>query len=292
MKIYTYVRMDLFGNIIDSISYEYVGNICKCKGADTVNFPAPTIQEQQLLNDILTQLSSSRELQEKFIPLLVGAAGYTYDTAGNLIQMPIADYLSQMNPIFRQQYENLQLIQEQTNKMLEGDYSANPALEQQLGEEKQNLENTLSARLGPDWQQTTAGIQAMSEFNRNALSLREASRQEQLSNYSSMASTGLQNYLTGQQAPLSYATGLQNYTTGLLNNYNQALQPYQWERQQQYAAALKNMEAQQSQSAGIGQFIGTIGGGALGGYLGGAEGAALGASIGSTAMGGGSIKSF
>jgi len=283
--------MDLDGNIIDSISYEYFGNVCECKGsADEVNFPPPTDTQQQLLDSILTQLSDSRELQEKFIPLLANAAGYAYDKSGNLIQMPIADYLAQMNPLFRQQYENLQLIQEQTNKMLQGDYSANPALEQQLGKEKQNLENTLSARLGPDWRQTTAGIQAMSEFNRNALSLREASRQQQLSNYSTMVSSGLQDYLTGQQAPLSYATGLQNYATGLLNDYNQALQPYQWERQKQYEAALKNMEAQQSQSAGLGQFIGTAGGAVLGGMLGGPTGAAMGASIGSGAMGG--IKSF
>lgn len=288
MKVYTYIRISADGSIIEEQSFDYEGPLALCGGgSSTINYASPGKEEQTLLNSIFSQLeggAGARQLQEQFLPLLVEATGYMYDDTGQLVRMPIDQYLEKMDPVFKKQYENLQLIQEQTTKALKGEIGASPALENELDAQKRQLENTLSARLGPNWQETTAGIQAMSNFERNATSLREASRQEQLTQYASLVPQGIQDYITGTQLPISAATNLQNYTTGLVPTYLSAIQPYSAEREAQYKASLKKAEMEAQESAGIGKFIGTAGGAIIGGMVGGPAGATLGAQIGSTAL--------
>lgn len=119
-------------------------------------------------------IKSETERNAAIEPLLLEAMGYEKTAEGNYqaIEGAISD------PI-------LSSLEEQYQSMISGEYES-PALESQIEKEKSNLENQLSQKLGSNWQTTTAGIQAMSEFDSRADMLRENARQ------SAQASTGSQ----------------------------------------------------------------------------------------------------
>lgn len=72
----------------------------------------------------------------------------------------------------------------QTLAMLQGNkqVGTNATMQRQIQQQRTQLQNKLQAQLGPGWQQTTAGQQAMSQFDANAASGLQVNQQNQINN--------------------------------------------------------------------------------------------------------------
>jgi len=164
------------------------------------------------------------------------------------------------------QFTELQrALMERELKAIKGELPVSPALERSIGEQKQLLEEQLSAKLGPNWRQTTPGIQALSEFEKRAEDLREAARR-------GMMITSA-NLLT-QTAGLSPEAGLFPY-------YGYLLRPYG-----EFGARRAQAVSGLLQMAGLGAGM-ALGSGAGGGAMAGAGAAPAASAGGAGLLGGG-----
>lgn len=244
MKIYSYIRMDLDGNVLESISEEYNGQIAECKG--NIQVPPPSEEERAIQREILEQMQTSSDLQKQFMPFMLEATGYKYDDQGNIVKMPYEEFLNTLDPVERGQYENLRLIQEKTAQALEGKLPISQQMETNLKEQKQEMEENLARRLGPNWRLSSAGIKSMQEFNTAAEMLRESARRGMVSDYSQLGYAGAGTYGLTPQTSLQQPASLTGYSASLMPTFQSALQPYQFQRSMQFQA---NAAKQQAKNA-------------------------------------------
>ena len=127
----------------------------------------------------LDAIKSETERNTALEPVLLEAMGYEKDESGNYVAIE-----GEQDPL-------LATLKERYTGAIEGKEGGSPYLEKQLGDERTKLEEDLSRRLGPDWQTSTSGIQAMSDFDTRADLLRTEEQQ------STIASAGSQ-YLSAR----------------------------------------------------------------------------------------------
>jgi hypothetical protein len=285
MKIYSYIRMNINGDILEEVSCEYNGPIAECKG--DIELPGPTEEEAQLTKSIFEQLTESRKLQEQFLPFVMEASGYKYDENDDIVKMPYDEYLDTLDPVVKQQFANLSLIQERTQQALNGELAANPALEQGLSKQRQQLQEDLARRLGPNWALSSAGIQANQAFEQSAESLRNEANLNAINQYANLGYQGNQLYGLTPTSQMNQMAGIPNYNAGLVPQFTTALQPYMQQRQLELQTIMQNQNSGALASGSIGSAFGSVLGGIAGWYFGGPKGAALGAGVGSSVGEGG-----
>jgi hypothetical protein len=276
--------MNINGDILEEVSCEYNGPIAECKG--DIELPGPTEEEAQLTKSIFEQLTESRKLQEQFLPLVMEASGYKYDENDDIVKMPYDEYLDTLDPVVKQQFANLSLIQERTQQALKGELAANPALEQGLSKQRQQLQEDLARRLGPNWALSSAGIQANQAFEQSAESLRNEANLNAINQYANLGYQGNQLYGLTPTSQMNQMAGIPNYNAGLVPQFTTALQPYMQQRQLELQTIMQNQNSGAQASGSIGSAFGSVLGGIAGWYLGGPTGAALGAGAGSSVGGG------
>jgi hypothetical protein len=276
--------MNINGDILEEVSCEYNGPIAECKG--DIELPGPTEEEAQLTKSIFEQLTESRKLQEQFLPFVMEASGYKYDENDDIVKMPYDEYLDTLDPVVKQQFANLSLIQERTQQALNGELAANPALEQGLSKQRQQLQEDLARRLGPNWALSSAGIQANQAFEQSAESLRNEANLNAINQYANLGYQGNQLYGLTPTSQMNQMAGIPNYNAGLVQQYTGALQPYMQQRQLELQTIMQNQNSSAQASGSIGSALGSVFGGIAGWYLGGPAGAALGAGAGSSVGGG------
>jgi len=266
MKIYNYIKIDIDTNeVIEEDSFEYDGPIEECKG--DVNVPPPSQEEIMLQKEILSQLQDSRQLQEQFMPLLLQSSGYKYDDNNKLVKMGYDEYLDTLDPIMRKQYENLDLIQERTNQALKGELPVSAALEQGISDQRQQMDENLSRRLGSNYALSSAGIKSSQEFDKSSEALREQARQGAINQYANLGYGGTQLLGLTPQGQNSQAAGLSSYNSSLIPSYSSALQPYQNQRNMQLNANMQNSQNSSNMMSGLFSGLGSLAGMGLGGYF-------------------------
>ncbi len=169
-----------------------------------------------------------------------------------------------------------QKLQERTLAALEGKLEVSPALESNLQSKRQDLMETLSRKLGPNWATTTPGIQSLSEFEKGAELVREEARRGQIESGVGMLSqlTPRSSVTSGVGEMPRYTPGAttQNQISGLASLYQPnlaeripgLLQPYQYYSGQSQAA---NIAEAQRKAALQSTYIGAgaaVGGAAIG----------------------------
>ena len=153
---------------------------------------------------LIKQFQQMQQMENKYAelePFLLEAIGFRKDEEGNFVKMTDEERYERMSDLEKLQYDNAKLLAEREKMALEGKLPISPAMEENLAEQRSQLENTLSQRLGSDWQTTTAGIQAMGEFDRNAELMREEARRGMISEGTqlNLAQSGFLSGLTGQK---------------------------------------------------------------------------------------------
>lgn len=228
-------------------------------GLDPVTPPSPSSEERDYYRAMYDLLQGQREENALLKPLLYKNLGIKIQD-GKVVEIPWEDRLAAMTPFEKAQYDLATQYTERQKKALSGDLPISPALEKDLAEQEKNIKENLSRRLGTDWETSTPGILAMSDFKKRADLLREESRRGQLSTGEGLLASRL-GYLTGsqgQQYGQLQNTGARSY--GLINAYGQALNAYQPYRQMQYGINMQNAVNEASLLSSLFQAAGYVGG--------------------------------
>ncbi|MBU2062332.1 MAG: hypothetical protein KKH44_10850 [Bacteroidetes bacterium] len=218
---------------------------------ETRNVTNPAWIEWKNLYGRISPLSTERipkepnrtitETYQKFVP----------PTSTGYRRLTEEERLSNMTSVERSAYEALGLQQERQIAALKGNLPVSPALETEIEQQKSALNEDLSRRLGSNWQLSTAGTQAMSEFDTKASLLREEARRGEISTGTGLMLSQFGYMNANQQAKQQSYDAYSQRLMPLFAGYGQAQQPYQ-----QYAglmsnANIANAQAGASESAGM-----------------------------------------
>lgn len=210
-------------------------------------------------------------------PTSPGKAPEQYLTEYSWAPMTEEERVATLQGTDRQMYDLQQLQYQRLMDAYGGKASISPSLEADLAKQRSLLEQTLSQKLGANWATSTPGIQAMSEFEKNAELQRETARQNEIASGQSllMQNLGYQTDTSQQKlsnfvnVPSARYQGNLNAGQGLLNSMIQM-------------DAAKNSYNASNQGVSSGQAV--LGGAASGASIGSAFGP-WGAAIGGAAGG-------
>jgi len=160
---------ELFEDVWPALEEYYKGQIDYAQlqmrfARDLLPLQAELARQGVDLNKLqIEAIKSQTETNIALEPLLLETLGYEKDEAGNYVAVE-----AEQDPLLAQ-------LEERYKGALAGE-GGSPYLEKELAGERGKLEEDLSRRLGPDWKTTTAGIQALSDFDTKANLLREESQ--------------------------------------------------------------------------------------------------------------------
>lgn len=172
--------------------------------------------------------------------------------------------------------ENERLLLERSGAALRGELPADPGLLRSLDDQEQRLRDMLFQQLGPGFETSTPGIEALAEFNKRkteivaAASRADLTLGEQLSEARAAGTFGrgtgnvslgetlrgsrLQDVFATSSFPSSTLSGLSGTAQGLSG----PLSMFQNLRNQELQSLVANAQSRQASSAGLGQLFGTV----------------------------------
>lgn len=311
---------DEWGNAIEQ---EPMKPMIHCKGGVTVPGPTQAEQDMQseqanLLREQTAILKEQTAQQAALEPLLMESMGIRKNAEGGYEKIPVGEkaatpqdiaaqkqlllmgysttgaklseeeQLAGMTASEQREYQLTKQIEERQGKALAGQLDVSPALESDLSSRRKQLEENLYRRVGPDWQQSTPGIQSMSELEKNSELLREESRRGTISAGEGMLLNRMQmmdqdtaqmGQTTGMYSDLNQR-GISNLMSlpslksqtmqgqsGLLQGYSTAMQPFQMQRQLQTQGAMQSSANNAAGRQGLYGALGSMAGLGLGSYM-------------------------
>ena len=266
MRIYTQVIVNMTTmQVINEKSYDYHGALALCcgGGGGGVSYPAPSAQETELVQLQLEHLKKMGKDAEALRPYLLSGMGFK-EVGGKLTKMTEDEYYESLSGLDQKAYEVAMASAERSLKAYAGELDLSPALEKSLSQRKTDLTETLSRNLGSGWQGTTAGIQAMAQFDETSNLIREEVRSGIISNEGAMSLASL-DYMSGigdvsmSQFPGQQSGGMFSAAGGMADRYSR-------ERQSQHQAALYSQQMKNQRSAGLMSGIGGLVGAGMGMY--------------------------
>jgi hypothetical protein len=279
MQIYNKIVIDMTtGETIESDSFEYIGEVAWCwtgaaiiggavvgglmssdsGGGGSTAYPGMSAAEAELLELQLERLKQSGADAEALRPYILAGMGFK-EVEGEMVKMTDDEYYESLSGLDQKSYDVAMAAAERSLKAYAGELDISPALEKSLGQRKEELEVGLSQKLGSDWQSTTAGIQAMAQFDETSNLIREEVRSGIITNEGAMTLASL-DYMSGisdkgmAAFPGQQAGGVFGGAGALAGQYGQ-------ERYKQWqASAMNQQQKSQRQSglmSGFGQLVGS-----------------------------------
>lgn len=203
-------------------------------------------------------LEQQRQQQKVLLPFLAEQEGFKAETDefGNITKISKTDTV-----IDRKRKELEEGLVERSLRALKGELPVDPALERSLEVNERTLREKLRAQLGPGFETSSAGIESLGDFSRNAEILRFGARTETLTLAEQLALTreqqnlfkkqSAQDVLTNQAqgVPLTLAGGFGQNARG----FGAAQQPFIEQRKMQLQASIANAQTSAGRlNAGIG----------------------------------------
>lgn len=226
-----------------------------CLGGD-VNVPGPTAQEVELQQIQLDTIKKQNAYYAQMEPYILQNMGYKKDSSGNISKMSSDEYYNSLGEVDKSTYDINKLMLERQKNALAGKLPVSPALENELTKQRSDLESYLSRKLGPNWANSTPGIQALAEFNKNAETLREEARTGQITSGEQLLLAGLQGQQQSQKYATSSAASFPGFNSGLVGLSSQAQQPYQYYNGLALQGNMASAQNQVGLMKGLGQVAG------------------------------------
>ncbi len=246
MKIYNKIVLDMqTWEVLEEDSYEYDGPLALCGGGGDSDAPEPTAQETALQAAQLRAYQSQEAETATLKPILYQSMGLINEN-GTVRKMTDAEYQASLSPTEQLANKATRLQQERLIKALEGTLPVSTALENDITEREGTLRETLSRKLGSDYETSTPGIQALSEFGKKADELREASRKDEINSGTALSLNQMGFLETSKNNTASQWSNLPSRYTSLINNSSNAQQPYATDRSMQFKASMSNAQNTQS----------------------------------------------
>jgi len=247
------------GEIISEDSYEYSGLVAELKRGTYIEAPKPSAQELAIQQEQLELLRQSRAESELLKPYVMASMGLVEED-GKLRKLSEEELMATMSPVEKTQYDLAKMAQERLLQAYEGKLPISPALEEDLQKREKQMQEGLSQKLGPNWQLSTPGRQAMGELVREANLLKEEARRGAIDTGTALLLSNLGYLHQAQGQRTAEAAQFPGRNLGLFGGYAQALQPYQRQRELEYEANKTNamMSAQRRAGAmsGLGSLLG------------------------------------
>jgi len=236
-------------------------------GSTKVEAPQPTQAEQDLQKAQLAGIQSQQAQDAAMRPLLLRQQGLQ-EVNGQIQEIPWEQRLAAMNPQDRANYDLQKAYIDRQQLALEGKLPVSPGMESNLAEQQKILQEGLSRKGGSGYNLSTAGIQSLGLFNRNAEMMREEARRGQISSGQGLISSGLSNIMgqQGQQYSQGQNMGLPGFSA-LQGAYGQAYQPFQFNRNMEFQANQQTAANRAGLLGGAMGMVGTAGGIGLAKYL-------------------------
>jgi hypothetical protein len=237
-----------------------------------VNVPPPTPEERELQRNQAELLALQRQIIEQqraqnavLLPFLAEQEGYDVEVDG---QGNITKIVKRFDPDDAKRKELESGFLDRSLKALKGELPVDPALEESLQKQEEDLRNRLSAQLGPGYETSTPGIETLAEFMRSSEILREGARTGQLTLAEQLGITRDQQEMFRRQSsqdvlrqssigdPLTFAGAFGQTARG----FGQAQVPFIQHRQMQLNASIANAQSANGlMGAGIGALGGILG---------------------------------
>ena len=262
-------KANLYSDLTTPVNLASAGYIEEKQADGTSKLRMMTPSERLASMDPLSQSLYKASLQQLQIDPTTGA------------KMTEEQALAGMTDSERRDYQLTKAYQERQQQALSGTLPVSPALEKQLADEETQLTNTLSMRLGPDWQLSTPGIKAMSDLKQRHELLREEARRGQISTGEALIASSENTPTPGAKQALttgsyldtlSGSTGNKLYSipgmySGMTQTTGNVIAPYQNERMTVYG---NNVSAAMQSSANKAALYGSLikgGASAYGSYM-------------------------
>jgi len=194
-------------------------------GTSGLEFEGQTAEEKEILKMSMDMMKRDASLREQLYPYFTEALGFHMGEDGTLQKMSPESYLETLDPVSRLNYENTILLNQRQQDALQGKIAPDPQTERELGQQRENLEENLSRRLGSDWKRSSIGSRTMQDFEESATRTRETSRRNEIRALSGVSYDDPSKF--ARQAIRTI--GQPDLAT--IPYYNQAQQPYQFQRQ-------------------------------------------------------------
>lgn len=252
-------------------------------GPDSPSVPEPTAEEQALQQEQAELLRMQREeleqqssLRDALIPELAQEMGFSAVMEDGEVVGFEPTEMGQQRRELQSELLDRQLM------ALRGELPESPALERDIREQETALRERLRSKLGPGFETSTPGLEAIGEMQEKALIARDAARRGDLTT----ASNIMQGMRAGTSQRVGDLFGVTGATTGfgsLAGGFGRAQLPFQDQRSAEFNAAQSRQQAQANQtrafsSAGAG--VGALAAGSVSGGLGAPAGAAIGGATG------------
>jgi len=200
-----------------------------------------------------------------------------YITKTSWVPMTEEEKASNLQGTDKQMYDLQQLQYQRLLDAYNGTDAVSPSLEADLTKQRETLEETMAQKLGANWAQSTPGIQAIGEFNKQAGLLREEARRSEINSGQGLLLNNLSYQQGSSQNKLSNLVNVpsQRYQ-GSLSSGESLLNTLT----QQDANTNNYSSSNQQVSKGATAASGALTGLTIGASIGGPWGAAAGAGVG------------
>lgn len=233
-----------------------------------VSVPGPSDEERalqsmqaQLLDQQRLMIERQNQQNRVLLPFLAQQEGFDVSidpTTGMITAISARD-----DPSKARQRQIQALLEERSLKALRGELPVDPALEADIQGEERRLRDRLLNQLGPGYETSSAGIEALGDFFQTATQIREGARTGQLTLAEQLGLTRAQQDIFARQSsqdvlrmaavgdPLQFAGAFGQTARG----YGQAQVPFLQQRGLMTQASLANMQSSNAlMGAGIGAF--------------------------------------
>jgi hypothetical protein len=273
MKIYNRIVMDMnTWEVLEEDSYEYDGPLALCGGGSSEPDPVyPTATELAIQQLQLSSLQEQAKENAQLKPLLYASMGLTTDASGNIRKMTEDEYQNSLTDTQKLAYKAEKLQQERVINALEGKLPVSTVLENDIADREKVLRETLAQKLGGNYETSTPGIQALSEFNKKADELREQSRLGEITSGTGLMLNQMGFLDSSAKSTTSMFGGLPSRYGTQVATAGQALQPYQYYNGLNSQIAMQNAQNENQYQSGLMGGIGSLVGagmGAFGNYMG------------------------
>jgi hypothetical protein len=234
-------------------------------GTDVPPPPGMTAEELEIQKIILGQLRSGSQMQEMLMPYMMEEMGYRVidtppsgdDPGGRTLErISPEERFAGMDPQERKTYELHDAYLDRQLSAVRGELPVSPALERDISERRGLVQEDLSRRLGPQYKQSTAGLQTEAKFEESADIAKESARQGIISQGPGLIGSSQAGMEGRTQADIAGLYNVpQSYYTGI-GAAGSALQPYQQQRGLQYQSQMQSGANKAAQKAGLMQLAG------------------------------------
>lgn len=292
MKIYTRIVIDLAtGRVVEEQSYEYAGAVALAKGGGSPPPPPPPSEEERALQREQTELLRyQRKLLEKQLAQQNLLAPFLFEELGLKPVYGEDGAITGFEKLPPSEAEKLReeidlALLERSQAALRGELPVSPTLEREIRDAEETLRERLRQQLGPGYETSTPGIEALSAYTQRAVEAREAARRGELtlSEQLSLARGGdLFNRSAADFSRTVAMPAMRPDFTNLVASFSDPLNRMAQERYRMAQERWRAWQAEQNRpsfGATLGQLIG-IGLGSMAGGAGAAIGGSIGGAIG------------